>query len=116
MIATPLAIICEKTLLLQNILDDCKKVNFRYILNKSVEGYLRNYAMVGPHLSPWENCGACPLGINFQHVKDKTIIKKSQQGFTKSKSCWTNLAAHYDKMTGHADEGRKVNAMEFYFS
>lgn len=63
-----------------------------------------------PHLSPWKNRGACPLGINFQHVKDKTIIKKSQQGFTKSKSCLTNVVAHYDEMTGHADEGREGDA------
>lgn len=46
-IATPLATTCEKSLLLQNILDDCRKVNFTYILNKSQVGYLRNYTMAG---------------------------------------------------------------------
>lgn len=44
-IAIPLATTCEKSVLLQSILDDCRKVN--YILNKSEEGYLRNYTMVG---------------------------------------------------------------------
>lgn len=46
-IATPLATTCEKSLLLQNTLDDCRKVNFTHILKKSEEEYLRNYAMVG---------------------------------------------------------------------
>lgn len=45
-IATPLATTCEKSLLLQNILDDCRKVYFTYILKKSEEEYLRNYTMV----------------------------------------------------------------------
>ena len=46
-IATPLAIIREKSLLLHDILDDWGKVNFISILKKSEKEDLRNYTMVG---------------------------------------------------------------------
>lgn len=46
-IATPLAIIHEKSLLLQDILDDGKKVNFTSLLKKNEKEDLRNYMIVG---------------------------------------------------------------------
>lgn len=46
-IATPLAIIHEKSLLFQDTLDDWRKVNFTTILKKSEKDDLRNYTMVG---------------------------------------------------------------------
>lgn len=46
-IATPLAIIHKKSLLLQDILDDWGKVNFTSILKKSEKEDLRNYMIVG---------------------------------------------------------------------
>lgn len=45
-IATPLATTWEKSLSLQSILDDCRMVNFTYLLKKSEED-LSNYTMVG---------------------------------------------------------------------
>lgn len=46
-IAAPLAIIHEKSLLLQDILDDWRNINFTSILKKSENEDLRNYMMVG---------------------------------------------------------------------
>lgn len=42
------------------------------------------------------------------HMKDKNIIRCSQHGFTKAKSCLTSLIA-YDEMTSLVDEGRVVD-------
>ena len=43
-------------------------------------------------------------------------MRSSQQGFTKGKSCFTNLIAFYDGMTDWVDEGRAVDAVYLNFS
>lgn len=42
--------------------------------------------------------------------RDKKVIWASQRGFTKVKSCLTNLIAFHDEMTGLLDEGRAVDS------
>jgi len=44
-------------------------------------------------------------------VEEKKVIRSSQHGFTKAKSCLTNPIAFYDDMTGWVDEGRAVDVV-----
>ncbi|KAK4831677.1 hypothetical protein QYF61_018674 [Mycteria americana] len=44
----------------------------------------------------------------FRHIKDEKIIRSSHHGFTKGKSCLTNLINFHDKMIGLVDEWRAV--------
>ena len=49
-------------------------------------------------------------------VPQNRIRYQNQHGFTKGKSCLTNLIAFYDDMTGWVDEGRAVDVAYLDFS
>ncbi|GAB0185716.1 mitochondrial enolase superfamily member 1 [Grus japonensis] len=56
------------------------------------------------------------LGVINKHVEEKKVIGSGQHGFTKGKSCLTNLTAFYDGMTSWVDEGRAVDVVYLDFS
>ena len=47
----------------------------------------------------------------MKQMEEKKVIRSSQHGFTKGKSCLTNLIAFYNDMTGWVDEGRAVDVV-----
>ena len=49
----------------------------------------------------------------IKQVEEKKVIRSSQHGFTKGKSCLTNLIAFYD---GWVDEGRAMDVVYLDFS
>ncbi|KAJ7411023.1 RNA-directed DNA polymerase from mobile element jockey-like protein [Willisornis vidua] len=51
-----------------------------------------------------------------KHVEDKKVIRKSQHGFTKEKTCLTDLIAFYHGTSGWIDEGRAVDVVFLEFN
>ncbi|GAB0208304.1 mitochondrial enolase superfamily member 1 [Grus japonensis] len=56
------------------------------------------------------------LQVINKHVEEKVVIRSGQHGFSKGKSCLTNLIAFYDGMTSWVDEGKAVDAVYLDFS
>ncbi|GAB0181272.1 mitochondrial enolase superfamily member 1 [Grus japonensis] len=56
------------------------------------------------------------LEVISKHVEEKKVFGRGQHGFTKGKSCLTNLIAFYDGVTGWVDEGRAVDVVCLDFS
>ncbi|CAM5119603.1 unnamed protein product [Natator depressus] len=52
----------------------------------------------------------------LKHLEERKVISNSQHGFTKGKSCLTNLIAFYDEITGSVDEGKAVDVLFLDFS
>jgi len=55
------------------------------------------------------------LEVAIKLVEERKVIRSSQHGFTKGKSCLTNLIAFYDGMTGWVDEGRAADVVYLNF-
>ncbi|CAM4602077.1 unnamed protein product [Lepidochelys olivacea] len=52
----------------------------------------------------------------LKQLEERKVIRNSQHGFTKGKSCLTNLIAFYDEITGSVDEGKAVDMLFLDFS
>jgi len=75
-----------------------------------------NYRPVSLTSIPGKMTEQLILEVIIKEAEEKKVIRSSQHGFTKPKSCLTNLIAFYDDMTGWVDEGRAVGAVYLDFS
>ncbi|KAK4828904.1 hypothetical protein QYF61_001462, partial [Mycteria americana] len=56
------------------------------------------------------------LSAIMWHVQDNQVIRPSQHGFVKGRSCLTKLISFYDKVTCLVDEGKAVDVVYLDFS
>jgi len=95
---------------------DGRKANVTPIFKKGKKEDPGNYRPVSLASIPGKAMEQLILEVIIKQVQEKKVIRSSQRGFTKGKSCLTNLIAFYDGMTAWVDEGRAVDVVYFDIS
>ncbi|CAM5167636.1 unnamed protein product [Natator depressus] len=115
-IAEPLAITFENSWRSGEVPDDCKKANVVPIFKTGKKEDPGNYRPVSLTSVPGKIMEQVLKESILKHVEERKVVRNSQHGFTKGKSCLTNLIAFYDEITGSVDEGKAVYVLFLDFS
>ncbi|CAM5129064.1 unnamed protein product [Eretmochelys imbricata] len=115
-IAEPLAIIFENSWRTGEVPDDWKKANVVPIFKKGKKEDLVNSRPVSLTSVPGKIMEQVLKESILKHLHERKVIRNSQHGFTKGRSCLTNLIAFCDEITGSVDEGKAVDVLFLDFS
>jgi len=115
-IAEPLSTISERSWRTGEVPEDWRRANVIPVFKKGKKEDPGNYRLVSLTSILGKMMELLILEVIIKQVEEKKVIRSSQHGFTKGKSCLTNLIAFYNGMTGWIDEGRAVDVVYLEFS
>ena len=105
-IAKPLCIVFKLSLSTGEVPRDWKHARVTPIFKKGPKGVPGNYRPVSLTSIPCRILEAIIKDDMMEHLKNNQLLKDSQHGFLKGKSCTTNLTVFMDKITKVLDEGK----------
>ncbi|RMC19332.1 hypothetical protein DUI87_03941 [Hirundo rustica rustica] len=115
-LAKPLSIIYQESWLTGEVPGDWKLANVTPVYKKGRKEDPGNYRPVSLTSVPGKIMEQFILSANTQHLQDGQGIRPSQHGFTKGRSCLTNLVSFCDQVTCLVDAGKAVDVVYLDFS
>ena len=115
-IAEPPSIIYQHSLLTGEVPEDWRLASVTPIYKKGCKEDPGNYRPVSLTSVPGKIMEQIVLREITRHMQVNRGIRPSQHGFTKGRSCLTNLISFYDLVTHLVDEGKAVDVVYLDFS
>uniref|UniRef100_A0A493TRX7 Reverse transcriptase domain-containing protein n=1 Tax=Anas platyrhynchos platyrhynchos TaxID=8840 RepID=A0A493TRX7_ANAPP len=115
-ITEPLFIIFERSWRTGEVPEDWRIANVTPVFKKGKKDDPGNYRPVSLTSVPGKVLEQFVMDAISKQLEEKKVMRSSQHGFTKGKSCLTNLVAFYDGITSWVDEGRAVDVIYLDFS
>lgn len=102
--ARPLSTIFGKSCETRDVPEDWRKTNATPAFRKAKKEDRGNCRLISLTSIHGKVMKQHILGSASRHFKDKRVTRGSQHGFTKGKSCLTNLIAFYEEITRWTDD------------